>query len=170
MSESAPQGHDDFGRRVHLLFSPRFDGIQNLSFPEGSFVVLIGGPTLNVSVDEIYATAEVLLQKGAVYIMCWGQGAQRLEDIIDEADAMKSIGDSSAGVVMTTAHEHHSLGEVLEFATTMAIPAAPLARSCQDVVLIFHGNVNPYNEAHNLLEDMLSPSPRQREEKASNQD
>jgi hypothetical protein len=54
---------------------------------------------------------------------------------------------------MTTAHEGESLDEVLSFATTVAVPAEQMAA---DVVLLFHGNINWFNEAHNLLEDMLT--------------
>lgn len=134
----------------------QFSEIGELVFPEGVFVVLIGGPTHELPVDLLYSTAQRLLERGAAYVMCWGEGAGRLEDIVDEADAMRSLDRPDAVTVMTTAHEDESLREVLDFATTVAIPAEPLNELCEDVVLVFYENVHWYNEAHNVLEDILS--------------
>lgn len=85
-----------------------------------------------------------------------GEGANRCEDIVDEAAAMRAIDDPEAPFIMTTAHEHESLDQALRFATNIAVPAELLADAARDVVLIFHENVSWYNEAHNLLEDMLT--------------
>lgn len=148
-------GYDQLGRRVHLAFARQFSDIQGLAFPEGAFVVLLGGPTHHLPVDLLYSTAQRLLQRGAVYVMCWGDGASRLEDIVDEAGAMSSVDQPRAATVMTTAHEGESIREVLDFATTVAIPAEPLDQSCDDAVLVFHQDVHWYNEAHNVLEDIL---------------
>ncbi|HYI10885.1 MAG TPA: hypothetical protein VEK57_17630 [Thermoanaerobaculia bacterium] len=68
---------------------------------------------------------------------------------------MKALDRPDTPVLMTTAHEDESLREVLEFATTAAIPDERYAANCQHVVLVFHGNVQRYNEARDLLEDML---------------
>lgn len=149
-------GRDQLGRRVHLAFIPEFSGIQQLAFPEGVFVILIAGPTQDASVDLIYLTADMLLKRGAAYVMCWGAGAKRFEDIVDEAVAMRSIDFPIVSAVLTTAHENESIEEVLEFATTVAVPADTFAGTCEDVVLVFLENVNWYNEAHILLEYMLT--------------
>jgi hypothetical protein len=149
-------GYDQLARRVHLAFAPRFSDIQGIVFPQRPFVVLLGGDTSGVSVDLIYSTTQRLLDQGAAYILSWGDGARRCEDIVDEATAMRTLDNPEVPLIMTTAHEDESLGEVLSFATTVAIPAEPLAAATADVVLLFHGNVSWFNEARNLLEDMLT--------------
>lgn len=148
-------GYDQLSRRVHLAFAPTFPDIAGIVLPRGPFVVFLGGDTSGLPVDLLYSTAEHLLNQGAPYIMVWGDGASRWEDIVDEAAAMRTLDHPEAPVIMTTAHEGESLDEVLRFATTVAVPSEPLAAATADVVLIFHGNVSWFNQAHNLLEDML---------------
>ncbi|HYO79427.1 MAG TPA: hypothetical protein VE010_23375 [Thermoanaerobaculia bacterium] len=147
-------GRDELGRDVHLAFVRELSDVGALVLPQ-TFVILIGGATADLPVDVIYSAAEALLEKGAAYVMCWGEGASRLEDIVDEAVAMRGMRDPAAKTVMTTAHEDERLGDVLEFATTVAVPAEELPKEGRDVVLLFHGNVSWYNEAHNALEDLL---------------
>ncbi|HEX8253565.1 MAG TPA: hypothetical protein VF846_10475, partial [Thermoanaerobaculia bacterium] len=89
------------------------------------------------------------------YVMCWGEGASRFEDLVDEAAVMKHLVDPARPTIMTTAHEGEPLADALEFATTVAIPAEAFPKACRDVVLLFHGHVGWYNEAQNVLEDML---------------
>ena len=148
-------GRDQLGRRVSLAFTPELSDIGQVAFPEGAFVVLIAGPTAHLPVDVIYAAAEELLGRGAVYVMCWGDGSSRCEDIVDEAVVMRTLDEPDAPAIMTTSHAGTSIEEVLEFAITVAVPADELAEVCREVVLVFHENVHFYNEAHLLLEEML---------------
>lgn len=152
-------GIDEVGRRVHLTFVPQFSDVATLPFPQTPFVVLLGGHTRELSVDLIYDTAELLLKKGAVYVICWGDGAGRCEDIVDEAETMLSLDDDRPPSILTTAHEEDTLSEVLEFATTVAIPSEPYTETCRDVLLVFHGNAGWYDEARKLLKDLLSEGP-----------
>ena len=152
-------GLDPLGRRVHLAFAADFAEIAHLPYPEGAFVVLLGGPTDDLPVDLLYSTAQVLLEKGAAYVLCWGDGASRLEDIVDEAAAMRSLEDPHAPTIMTTAHEGEPLHDVLTFATTVAVPDQFFAGACGDVVMVFHRNVHHYNEAQNCLEELLTDGP-----------
>lgn len=156
MSSSHFAGIDPLGRRVYLAFVPQFSDLAGLPFPQSPFVVLLGGPTRELPVDVIYDIAEMLLKNGAVYVMCWGDGAGRCEEIVDEAAAMLSLERDEPPSILTTVHEEESLSDVVEFATTAAIPADRYADACKDVLLVFHANVGWYNEAQNLLEDGLA--------------
>ncbi|MBV9071276.1 MAG: hypothetical protein JO231_21355 [Acidobacteria bacterium] len=147
-------GYDQLGRRVHLGFAREFADIRTVALPSSSFLVLLGGDTTGVPIDLIYSTAECLLDRGAAYILCWGDGATVCEDIVDEAAAMRAVDNPDNPIIMTTAHEGESLDEVLRFATTVAVPAEPLTAAA-DLVLIFHENVSWYSEAHNVLEEVL---------------
>jgi pentatricopeptide repeat protein len=154
--ELYPAGFDQLARRVHLVFVPAFADIESIVFPSRPFVVLLAGNSEDVPVDVIYSTVEYLLDRHAVYIMSWGRGARRSEDIADEAIAMRGFDRTDSVTIMTTAHEGETLHEVLAFATTLAIPAEALASATTDVVLVFYGQAGWYDEARTLLEDMLT--------------
>ena len=145
-------GYDELGRRVHLAFASTWSDLQQAALPWKQFVALLGGATAHVSTDQLYAIAERLLDAGAVYLMCWGDGASRCEEIIDEAVAMRS----PASTIMTTAHEGESLEEVSSFATSVALPDAAFAATTGDVVLLFVENVRWYDDARRLLQAMLT--------------
>lgn len=149
-------GRDEFGKQVCIGFVSALSEIRDVVLPEGDFMLLLAGPTHDLSVDAIYSAAELLLDRGAVYVMCWGEGARRCEDIIDEAVAMKSLDHPVALGILTTAHENESLSAVLEFATATATPADAYVETCRNVVLLFHTYVGWYNEAQSVLEKLLS--------------
>ncbi|HYI10886.1 MAG TPA: hypothetical protein VEK57_17635 [Thermoanaerobaculia bacterium] len=66
-------GRDAFGRQIHQAFAPDFPALRDVAFPEGKFVLLLAGPTRDLDVDALYMTAELLLDRGAVYVLCWGK-------------------------------------------------------------------------------------------------
>ena len=111
MMELHLAGYDSLTRRVHLAFVPEFSDIQGIVFPQSPFVVLLGGDTSGLSVDLLYSTAEHLLDQGAAYVLSWGDGASRCEDIINEASVMQALDNPEAPVIMTTAHVGESLNE-----------------------------------------------------------
>jgi hypothetical protein len=150
-----PIGFDELGRRVHLAFITDLSSIRDVVFPGPMFVILLAGPTADTSVDDLYSTAEFLLEKGAAYVMCWGDGSTRLEDIVDEAATMNAVDGPPTPVIMTTAHENEPLSDTLEFATTVAVPAAEYADRCRDVVMIFHGERALHEEARVRLAEIL---------------
>jgi hypothetical protein len=152
-------GRDELGRNVRSAFVADFAEIPHLAYPEIPFVILLGGATHELPVDAIYATAGALLDRGAVYFLCWGEGASRCEDVIDEAATMKWIDAPQLVPIMTTAHEEDSLRDVLQFATSVAVPAEPFAHLCADVLLVFHGNAAAYDEARRILEEMHRARP-----------
>ena len=141
-------GHDERERLVYLSFCSSFAQILEVRPPARPFIVLLGGNTTNEAVDDMARVAEHLLSVGAVYLVCWGAGASRLEDIVDEV-AVEWDADT---LIMTTAHEDESLFEALEFCIDSAVPADPV-HDCRTIVMLFFGNVNWHNEAAGWLED-----------------
>lgn len=147
-------GHDDLGRRVYLAFCERLEDVATLAFPDAPCVFFLGADSAETSVDVLHALAENVLERGAVYVLAWGAGAERFEDIVDEVFVMRTLG-GDAPVVMTTSHAKDSLHDALRFAVQLARPAEEYADACRTMIVVLAQNVNWYNEAQNALEDLL---------------
>jgi hypothetical protein len=82
-----------------------------------------------MTVDAISAFASAALNKGAVYVCCWGPDCERFHDIVDEVlleddlGERRFVGPDDSSIVMTTWHEHDELDEALNFFTKFAHPA-----------------------------------------------
>jgi hypothetical protein len=124
-----------------------------LEAPSAPFVLFLGADTTGAIPEPLFHIAQAMLDAGAVYVLCWGPGCQRAEDIFDEA----AVGDDGAEhpTVMTTSHPDESILEVLEFATSVAVPTAEFADSCKTVIVVFAGNIDWYKEGLRCLEDLL---------------
>jgi len=157
MSEANYAGNDHYGRRVYLTFCSDFEQVVGIEPPQAPFVLCIGGDSSGESVEVLFSCAENALEKGAVYVLCWGPGAARLEEIVDEAFVARSMPDELP-TVMTTSHEGESLQEALAFAATYAQPVAAYANDCRTSVVVIVGNLQWYNEAQNCMEDLLTTS------------
>jgi hypothetical protein len=147
-------GDDERGRRVYLSFCDRFEQIARIQPPAAPFILFIGGDSSSHSVELLFSIAERVLAEGAVYVLCWGPGSARFEDVVDEEFVTRFLDGDLPPTVMTTSHEHESLEEALAFAITDAQPVAEYANQCPTVI-VFAENVNWYNEAQNCLEDLL---------------
>lgn len=118
--------------------------------------MLVGATTDELGASQLFELAEGLLLAGAVYVVCWGSGASRLEDIFDEA-AVHTI-EQSEPIVMTTSHEGEALVDVLEFAASAAVPAAENSSQCKTTLIIFAGNSQWYSEAKSGLKKLVTAS------------
>jgi hypothetical protein len=151
-------GFGQDGRGVYLTFCDRLVDVARIQPPETPFVLFLGADSADEPVELLFSIAEAMLASGAVYVLCWGAGAARLEDVFDEAFVGDATGEDLPAV-MTTSHEGQPLDEALDFATTVAIPAEEYASRCKTTVIVLAGNVHWYNEAHNILEDLLTREP-----------
>lgn len=147
-------GDDERGRRVYLVLCDRFEHIARIQPPQTPFQLFIAADSTHESVELLADLAEKMLESGAVYVLCWGPGAGRLEDIFDEVHVGRSL-DTTLPIVMTTSHQDESLQDALTFATTVAEPDEAYAGSCATTLVVIVENVNWYNEAQNSLEDLL---------------
>ena len=147
-------GTDRFGRTVCQLLVPDLDALGEVQARAMPFVLFLGADTSELSPEALYGAAVGMLEKGAVYVVCWGPGCERAEEIFDEA-AVGPKGLCSYGHIMTTSHSGETIEDALHFATTAAVPDQAFRESCTTVLVVFVGNVNWYNEGHNCLEDLL---------------
>jgi hypothetical protein len=148
-------GRDPLGRDVGLVFVQDLRELTNVNLPPRPFVFFIGADTRESVPEPLFGIARHVLAAGAVYVLCWGPGCERVEDVVDEA-VVGDAGEEPFGRIMTTSHAHETLCEALEFATSVAIPDESFASACSHVLVAFAGNVNWYNEAQNCLEDLLA--------------
>jgi hypothetical protein len=149
MAEFKKQGVDGFGRPVFLGFSNSFEQ-SAFELPESrAAVVFIGADFESASTEMKIEAASRLVARGGVYVVAWGAGSSNFEDIVDETAIEQGLSSESA-VIMTTSHADEQLTEALEFAVYSTVPDEAYG-SADCVVLLFIGNVNWYNEAHNLL-------------------
>jgi hypothetical protein len=146
LSERDYVGVDTHERRVYLTFCDSFHQLALLRPPRVPFVLFVGGDSSSESSEMLFTVAQSVLQNGAVYVLCWGAGASRLKDVVDEAFVARTIGDV-VPTVMTTSHETESLDEALTFATTNAEPVAVYATACTVSVFVLVDDINLYNEA-----------------------
>jgi hypothetical protein len=150
-------GFDEVGRRAFLGYAQDLDEISELEPPSGGrFLLFLGADTSEASADALFSFACSMLDRGAVYVLAWGQGCERVEEIFDEAIVHRDL-EGVEPVIMTTSHTEDSIMEALEFATTVAIPAK--GYEAVTLLILFAGNVNWYNEAHICLEDLLRSEP-----------
>jgi len=114
--------------------------ISNLNVPARHFVCLLVWDSEQESVDEISQVAQVLLGSGGVYFCTWGEGCEKVHDIIDEVSNAADPGPADDSVVMTTWHDDETLDEALWFFLRCTHPDQPYEDSCGAAVAVLIGN------------------------------
>jgi len=129
-----------------------------LSLPTRSFSALIACDSDPLTVEEIGEFAIALMERGAVYICCWGKGCERFHDIIDEIWATREMNGKYGAVakdstLMTTWHNDQSLDEALWFSLFSAWPLDDELESCSTIAITI-GNEAWASSIVNHLENM----------------
>ena len=111
-----------------------------LLLPTKYFTALIACDSDQLTVEEIGDFAEVLIDKGAIYVCAWGKGCERFHDIIDETEVEREILGKpcvarNGGTLMTTWHKDESLDEALWYLLSCACPLDNEIKSCSTVVI-----------------------------------
>jgi hypothetical protein len=73
--------------------------------------------------DVIYSAALNALASGAVYVVAWGPGCERIHDMFDDAAITLALDNSDRAHVLTTWHADESLDEALWFFVDVALPS-----------------------------------------------
>jgi hypothetical protein len=110
---------------LHVSFL--HDIAAELSIPTRCFTVLIACDSEDLPLGEIRDCAKALIEKGAVYVCCWGNGCGRFHDIVDEVwVGCEKDGKYSAvakdSTLMTTWHDRESLDDALWYLLFTAWP------------------------------------------------
>ena len=71
--------------------------------------------------DDLSAVAEQALASGAVYVVVWGPGCERVHDAFDDVHVMRRLDDPTRPEIMTTWHARESLDEALWFFACVAV-------------------------------------------------
>ena len=129
------QADDEEGlRHLYLECLPTFSAWQTLAQDdlwaslvesENGFALFVAMDASSLSVDEIVAFADYLIEQGVFWVSTWGPDCERVHDIFDEVD----VGDGAEErkpVVMTQWHAEEPLDEAtLLFWTAFADEGKP---------------------------------------------
>ena len=123
------------GQDMYVLSVKEPSQIDNVALPSPHFGVLFLWDSQDTCSKNITNTVEKLIAAGGVYFSCWGQGCERLHDIIDEVGlGARGLDDDS--ILMTTWHEKDSLHEVLWYFLNVAFPDQAYEQSAHAKVVI----------------------------------
>ena len=70
-------GYDENGRSVHAAFFGALDAFEPPS--DQPYVLAVFADTEDMSTAELFSFSERALKSGAVFVACWGTGAERFE-------------------------------------------------------------------------------------------
>lgn len=127
---------DDFPEKtVSLCMAETLEELPTLITPSGPhFVLFIAMDATDMRNDSIYAVAERLLDRWAIYVCAWGPECKRVEDVFDEAIVQHNPDEKDRNVVITTAHSQESIEEAVWFFLNCAWPAEDYMHTCSDWV------------------------------------
>lgn len=128
-------------RLLSLNIEKPSDLMPPLKLSSERFVCLLAWDAENVEANEISAFIGALLDCGAVYFCCWGQGCERTHDIVDEVVQLKRIEEGTDSVIMTTWHDDEELADALEFSLLSAEPDEDFSTGCNAVLAISVGSM-----------------------------
>ena len=87
------------------------------------FLCLLGGDFTKTAASELVQLVTGLIEAGACYFICWGDGCEAVHDLIDDI----LIGDdrfaSEETIIMTTWHSDETIEDALFFLLCAASPA-----------------------------------------------
>lgn len=110
-------------------------------WPAGHFVLLLLADGSSWPDAHLAEWAEGVLRAGAVYVCCWGPGAEFVEGAFDQAArALEQDTDRELPVVMTSSHESETLDQALWFAATATWPAEEYEETCRSLVVVSVGD------------------------------
>lgn len=150
-------GFDRNARRAFLALVEKYADLAAVLPPaDGAFVVFIGGDATTVTSDELRSAAEWLLNRGAVYFVIWGEGCERVEELVQDAIGARHRGAESPAII-TSSHPDDSLGVALAFASTFAVPEQGLEAEILLVLIV--EDPTRYAQASGVLHELLEDEP-----------
>lgn len=129
-------------RRAFVAYAADFTGLfAPTKWPDGHFVLLVLADVSTWPDAHFAEWAEGVLRAGAVYVCCWGPGADRLEERIDEAaQEIERRAGLHLPVIMTSQHESETMDEALWFAANATWPAEEYEDTCDALVVVAVGD------------------------------
>jgi hypothetical protein len=144
-----------FGRELFLADLRAADDLRApLEFPTKHFVAMLAWDSSSENVETIGRLAELLLRSGCAYVVAWGDGCSRIDDIVDLTAVCLKLGVGERGApllppeqnpfaahptVMTTWHANDTLEEALDFFLLAANPVEEFEATCGSAIVIAIG-------------------------------
>jgi hypothetical protein len=125
-------------RELFVLEIPDPGKLPTFRLPSPRFVCLLVWDAEKASDKTLAEVANWLLNKGAVYVCCWGNDCERVHDAMDTVDIRRN--PSCDPVVTTTSHSKESLAEAAYFALNTAWPDEGYADGCGCVLAVCVAN------------------------------
>jgi len=105
------------------------------------FVCLIVWNSLNERDDVLHQVAQKLLRNGAVYICAFGDGCQKLHDVIDDEIISQELEDNTeATSILTTWHSSEPFDDALWYFLYTTHPADAYEKDCNSWLLVSIGD------------------------------
>jgi len=134
-----PVGFDPVTKRdLYVLEIPDIENLTDFQLSSPRFICLLIWNTEKESDKSLDRVANWLLNLGAVYFCCWGNGGERVHDAIDNADIHRN--PNCDPVVMTTWHSTKPLLDAAYFAMDVAFPNGAYAEGCASVIAVCVNN------------------------------
>lgn len=158
VSEPSAGGRDVFGRTVLPLRCSEIAELERLEPPSPAFVLLVAADVRPCSDDELRDITARLFDRGAVYLLAWGPGCERLEALADEV-VMHRTPAGEDPVIMTTSHPDDTLRTALHFAMKFAVADETFDADCRSLVVAVVDHDGWYIDAVTLLHETLTSEP-----------
>ncbi len=148
-------GTDVSDRKFYALDLDRLvDWPARLDVRSPHFVLFVACDAGRLDVDTIATFAETTLDQGLAYLCAWGPDCERVHDIFDECQVMRSLDlprDQDKGVLMTTWHDTETLEDALDFFFRCAVPNKDFAPVCTAWIAAFVGSSEHAGKMRSLL-------------------
>ena len=139
-------GRDDVsGRELYSLHLETADGLSQLNLSSPKFVAFLAWDSSHATIEAISQVAEKLLNSGCVYLCAWGNGCERVHDIMDVVLVGPDPSDDVAPV-MTTWHQDDSLDEALWFFLNSTWPDDQYFDDCRSAIAITVGGSREFQD------------------------
>jgi hypothetical protein len=106
------------GRELFVLSLSESEELPSeLELPSEHFACLLAWDSTEASIEQISVLAMKLLRSGAAYFVCWGDGCERLRNIIDNAVSSTSDKGEPRGSqkIIASWHSNQPLSEAILF-------------------------------------------------------
>ena len=142
---------------VYSVFAENLDAmLQALTPPCSRFVLLVAADTESIAPSVLQAWAGRVLNRGAVYVCCWGPGCEQLHFAFDMAIMDCETAEARAdgeSVIMTTWHTDEPLLEAVWFSVHAAFPTGIYEAGTDAVVVAAVARDDWHQELSRYLDD-----------------
>lgn len=118
---------------------PKWSSIREVECPSKHMVLLVAGDFRGVPAQRIVEDAQWLIDKGLLYVLCWGPECEKAHDAFDMGNILWEEQRGEQRHVMSTWHDSEPFAECLWFCLHNAYPDDRYWEDCSTVILNIAG-------------------------------